>query len=263
MLQLFVGTALTVAIYMTLWFFFGLIRRDNSFVDIAWGLGFILIAWLSFASGSGGEARSRVVDVLVTIWGLRLAGHILVRKRGRGEDFRYAAWRRQWGRWFVPRSYLQIYMLQGFLMLLVAWPIFLINHAPRPGFTWLDGIGVSLWMLGFLFETVGDYQLMVFKREPDNRGRIMTRGLWSWTRHPNYFGEAALWWGIGVIALGSRPGWTALLGPLVITFLLLGVSGVPMLEKKYRGRPDFEAYAARTPAFFPRPPRKTGRNRRA
>jgi len=254
--EILVPAALAVVTYMTLWYVFLLIRRDNSPVDIAWGLGFILIAWLSYARGSGGEARSLVVNALVTVWGLRLAVHIWTRNRGRGEDFRYAAWRKKWGRWFPLRSYLQVFILQGMMMLLVAWPIILVNHAGREGFGGLDLAGVSLWGLGLVFEAGGDYQLRVFKRDPRNRGRLMTRGLWSWTRHPNYFGEAALWWGIALLAVNSEWGWTAVIGPITITFLLLGVSGIPLLERKYRGRPDFEAYASRTPAFFPRPPRK-------
>jgi len=252
--QTLLTTSLVVAAYMTIWFLIALLRRDNSLVDIAWGLGFVLIAWSSFFRGGGAEPRQFLVNGLVTLWGLRLAAHIASRKRGKGEDFRYAAWRRQWGRWLIPRSFLQIFLLQGLLMLLVAWPIILINHSPGAAPTWLAVVGALIWGLGFFFEALGDLQLQRFKRDPRSRGRIMTGGLWSWTRHPNYFGEVTLWWGIFLIVLDAGSGWTAVISPLTITFLLLRVSGIPMLEKKYHGNPGFEAYAARTPAFFPRPP---------
>jgi steroid 5-alpha reductase family enzyme len=247
---------LAVWFYMTAWFGFALARKDNSLADIAWGPGFLLISWLSYALGSGGEIRRLVVDVLVTLWGLRLAVHIAVRNRGRGEDPRYAGWRKKWGRAFAPRSYLQVFILQGGLMLLIGFPVVLVNHNAREGFGWLDFAGAAVWLLGWLFETVGDAQLLRFKRDPENQGRILSGGLWGWTRHPNYFGEVVLWWGIFILSLGSRGGWAGILGPVTITVLLLGVSGIPMLERKYRGRPEFEAYAARTPAFFPRPPRR-------
>ena len=146
-------------------------------------------------------------------------------------------------------------MLQGFLMLVVSLPITVVFSSPARPLAALDVIGALVFGVGFVFETVGDRQLAAHLSDPANRGRLMTRGLWATTRHPNYFGEATLWWGIGLVALHSPNGWIALIGPLTITFLLVFVSGVPLLEKKYAGRPDWEAYKARTPMFFPRLPK--------
>jgi steroid 5-alpha reductase family enzyme len=247
--------ALSIFIYMSLVFIVALARKNNGIVDIAWGLGFILVSWTVFLGNGQGHPRQWLALALVTIWGGRLALHIYARNRGREEDFRYAAWRRAWGKYFVLRSFFQIFMLQGLLMLLVMAPLLLIVGQEQPPLNLLDGLGALVWLAGLLFEAIGDRQLAAFIRDPANRGKLMTIGLWSVTRHPNYFGEAALWWGMAVLALSAPRGWLGLVGPLVITFLLLFVSGVPLLEKKYRGRPDFEAYKKRTPIFFPRFPK--------
>lgn len=244
-------TALAVFLYMTAVFLVALLRRDNSIVDIAWGPGFILVAVLSLLWGRGFEARHWLVTGLVMIWGLRLAFHIYFRNRGRGEDFRYAQWRKDWGRGFVLRSFFQIYMLQGLFLMLISYSVLLVNHSLRRGLTPLDFLGGAVWLVGFFFEAVGDAQLRMFKRKPENKGKIMNTGLWKYTRHPNYFGEAAMWWGIFLVALSVEGGWTAVISPAVITFLLRRVSGVTLLEKKYAGNEEFAAYARRTNAFFP------------
>lgn len=251
MLSYFAAAALAVFAYMTAVFLIALLLKDNSIVDIAWGLGFILVALTTLFLGPGFEAHHVLITGLVVVWGLRLASHIFLRNRGRGEDFRYAKWRRDWGRWVVPRSFLQIFMLQGVFMLIIASPIVLVNRSSEEGLIVLDGLGVFLWLTGFLFEAVGDQQLKRFKQKPESKGKIMTSGLWRYTRHPNYFGEAALWWGIFLIALSVRGGWAAVVSPLTISFLLLKVSGVRMLEKKYAGNEEFGVYARRTSAFFP------------
>ena len=251
-----VVAALAVFAYMTVVFVLALFKKDNSIVDVAWGPGFILVAALTFLFWPGATARQILANVLVAAWGLRLGIHIALRNRGRGEDFRYANWRRAWGRWFVPRSYLQIFLLQGVLMLAVAFPVVLINRpGGGAGLGVLDGLGTALWITGFLFEAVGDRQLRVFKRDPANKGKIMDRGLWRLTRHPNYFGEALMWWGIFVIALAVPGGWRAVVSPVVITGLLLRVSGVTLLEKKYAGNAAYAEYIRRTSAFIPRPPK--------
>ncbi len=256
MLTLLIAHAPIVWIFMSLVFILAMVLKDNSIVDIAWGLGFVLLALISFFRPSGFSGREILATCLILAWGLRLAGHVFLRNRNRKEDFRYASWRKQWGKWFFIRSYLQVFMLQGFFMLCVAYPVILINHSRNSGLKVLDGLGICVWLVGFFFEAVGDYQLVMFKRRPENRGRIMTSGLWSLTRHPNYFGEVTMWWGVFLLALSVPRGWTALISPVVITFLLLKVSGIPMLEKKYAGNADFAAYAARTRAFFPWFPRR-------
>lgn len=253
------ASAALVAAYMTAWFVVALIKKDNSIADIAWGLGFVLVAVFTFFR-RGSLALPLLVTALVAVWGLRLAAHIGLRNRKRGEDPRYAKWRRDWGRDFVWRSYLQVFLLQGLFLLVISSPVVLINTSravsPSRGFPWFLA-GALVWCAGFVFEAVGDAQLARFKRDPSNKGRIMDQGLWRITRHPNYFGESLMWWGLFVIALESPYGWTTIASPLLITFLLVKVSGVPMLERRYAGNPEFQAYARRTSAFIPRPPRKS------
>ena len=245
----------SIFLYMTFLFLLALIKKDNSIVDVGWGIGFILVWAVTFFLEPGGTARQLLAGGLVMTWGVRLAAHIFVRNKGRGEDFRYARWRREWGKGFLPRSFVQVFMLQGLFLLLIAYPVILINLSLERTLGPLDAIGLLIWLSGFAFEAVGDAQLRRFKREPEHKGRIMTRGLWRLTRHPNYFGESVMWWGIFIIALSTERGWTGVVGPLVITFLLTRVSGVPMLELKYRGNPEFEEYARKTSAFFPWSPK--------
>jgi len=248
--------ALAVLLYMTALFLIALVRKDNSLADIGWGLGFILVGGLSFFSQPSPPPRGVLACGLVLAWGLRLAFHIFIRNRNRPEDFRYAKWRRDWGRLFVLRSYLQVFLLQGLILLVVSYPLMLVNRTPGGSLGATDFAGAAVWVLGFIFETVGDAQLLRFKRAPENKGRIIMTGLWRITRHPNYFGEATMWWGIFLIAWGVDNGWTAIVSPLLITFMLLRVSGVRMLEKKYEGNPEFKAYARRTRAFVPWFPKK-------
>ncbi len=243
--------ALVVFIYMSLVFVLALVLCDNSIVDIFWGLGFIVLTVFSIIrSGSPGILQI-LVTLMVLIWGLRLSLHIFNRNFGRGEDFRYAHWRRTW-RFFILRSFLQVFMLQGFFMLVISWPVLHVLNTPSPavhGF--IHASGLLVFLAGFLFEAIGDYQLAVFRKNPDNAGKIITTGLWKLTRHPNYFGEALLWWGFWLLALPQLDGIYTVVSPLAITWLLRYVSGVPMLEKKYEGRPDWEAYKAKTPVFIP------------
>lgn len=260
MVSFVVASAVAVFLYLTAVFFSALLKKDNSIVDIAWGPGFILVALVTFFLRPGFEVRHVLIGILVTAWGVRLAAHIYLRNRGRGEDFRYAKWRKEWGRWFVARSFLQVFMLQGIFMLIISSPIILVNRSGVKGLAPLDVLGGLVWLVGFLFETVGDHQLKKFKLKPENKGRIMTAGLWQFTRHPNYFGEAALWCGIFLIALSVRGGWVSIISPLTIGFLLLKVSGVPMLEKKYAAKAEFASYARRTSAFFPWFPKKPKKN---
>lgn len=244
-------SGLTVFLFMTAVFVYASVKKDNSVVDIAWGLGFICIALLTLILEKGIVWRQMLVTALVFIWGTRLAVHISLRKKGKGEDWRYAKWRREWGRRFLLRSFFQIFMLQGLFLLIIVYPVILVNHSPGRGFTFLDILGTSVWIFGFFFEAVGDYQLARFKKNPKNKGKILTDGLWKFTRHPNYFGEAMMWWGVFLIVLSVPYGWTAAFSPLFITVLLLRVSGVTMLEKKYEHDMNFAAYARKTSPFLP------------
>lgn len=247
---------LAVYCYMTVWFVIAVAKSDNSVADIAWGPGFVLVAWLTlFLSGQHALYRPILVTTLVTIWGIRLAIHIYRRNRGRGEDPRYAKWRAEWGKNFFMRSYLQVFMLQGFLLLLIAMPIIIANTTGGPRLGGLDAIGLALWLLGAIFEVGGDAQLKRFLANPANKGKLMTSGLWAYTRHPNYFGEVTQWWGIWIISLSAPLGMFAVIGPLTISFLILAVSGIPMTEARYAGNAEFEAYKKRTSAFLPWFPR--------
>ena len=251
-----VYSVLAVFIYMNLLFVIALIRKDNYIADIAWGIGFILVAALTFFLERGSTPRQILANALVLIWGLRLAAHIFIRNRKRGEDFRYAQWRKNWGKWFLIRSYLQVFILQGILLLVICYQVMLINHSDEGGLTPLDFLGTVGWLAGFLFEAIGDYQLLKFKSKKENKGKVMTLGLWKYTRHPNYFGEATIWWGIFLIALSVKSGWIAILSPVVITTLLLRVSGVTLLEKKYEGNPEYAEYIRKTNVFIPWFPKK-------
>ncbi len=239
--------SLSLAIF---WFVFSLIIRRNDVADVAWGIGFIVYAIFFFTLGTSSE-RAVLLFFLISFWGTRLALHIGLRNRKKSEDSRYQKWRTEWGKWFLVRSFAQVYLLQGFLQLLIAAPIFVVAAFEQSPLGILDYCGILIWGTGFFFEAVGDYQLAQFIQNPKNKGKIMTCGLWSYTRHPNYFGEITQWLGIFVIAISSPFGWLAIISPLTISFLLLFVSGIPMLEKKYEGRSDFAEYKAKTNALIP------------
>lgn len=237
--------------YMSLWFLISLFRKRNDVADVAWGLGFVLLAWTSFFLSGRSGTRGELVGILVSAWGSRLAWHIHARNRGKAEDYRYMAWRRQWGRWFYARSYAQVYLLQGGLLFLIALPVLIINRSAGRTLGLLDGIGVAVWFGGFVFESAGDAELARFAKNPLNKGKLLQSGLWQYTRHPNYFGEVAQWWGIWLVALGVPGGWFGIIGPLTITILILKVSGIPMLERKMAENPDFAEYKKRTSMFLP------------
>jgi len=256
MADLLLTAATTIFAYMTAWFVLARILKNNGIVDIAWGLGFIVVTARLFARRPDLYPAKALVMAFVLLWGLRLALHILRRNWGRPEDFRYAQMRQRWGRAVAVRSFFFVFMLQGVLMLVVSLPVTVVFASPARPLAVLDVVGALVFAAGFIYEVVGDAQLAAHVRNPANKGRLMTRGLWATTRHPNYFGEATLWWGIGLVALSSANGWAGLIGPLVMTLLLVFVSGVPLLERKYAGRPDWEAYKRRTPMFVPRLPRK-------
>jgi len=251
----FVTLAIILFGYMTTWFVLSILKKRNDIADIAWGLGFVLLAWVSFAISESMSSRGILVGVLVTVWGTRLAWHIYSRNRGKPEDYRYAAWRKEWGSSFFVRSFFQVYMLQGVLLYLVVMPVLFINYSRAGSIGLLDLVGCAVWITGFLFESFGDAQLARFIKDPANKGKLIQSGLWQYTRHPNYFGEVTQWWGIWLIALSVPGGWMSIIGPITITFLILKVSGIPMLEKKMAEKPEFADYSKRTSMFIPLPPR--------
>ncbi len=246
---------------MNFMFLIALLKKDNSVVDIGWGMGFVVLTAFLFNSTAAFNADSRKIAILimVTLWGLRLASYIFVRNFGKGEDYRYRQWRTDWGKNVIWRSYLQVFMLQGAILFLVSLPISMVmlnsqivgclDNSNELGF--LNYSGIALFAVGLIIESHADWHLYWFKLKPESKGRIMKYGFWSITRHPNYFGEALLWWGIFVFAIPSGYWYISVISPVLITFLLVRVSGVALLEKKYAGNPEYQEYIKNTAAFIP------------
>jgi steroid 5-alpha reductase family enzyme len=234
-----------------------LIKNDASVVDIFWGLGFVLIAAVGWSVAAGYESRRILITVLTSLWGVRLAAHIYWRNRGRGEDFRYRAMRAKHGKRFALVSLYSVFAIQGLLMWVISLPLQIAEISLEPArLTWLDRAGVIVWLTGFAFESIGDLQLARFKSDSANKGKVMDRGLWRYTRHPNYFGDALVWWGFFLIAMSTPAGVWTVISPLIMTVLLLKVSGVSLLEKTLmKTKPEYRDYAQRTNAFFPWLPR--------
>lgn len=247
-----ITVALTTLGLFIFTYLLSLLLRNQGIVDVVWGLGIASSALIVYRLNP--SYLTLVLATLTLAWGVRLAAHIALRNLGKPEDFRYANWRKEWGYWFVIRSFFQVFLLQWLIMQLVVLPLTLSANLTLPWWGWL--LGITIWLLGFCFEAIGDYQLSVFLSNKKRKAKLMTTGLWRYTRHPNYFGEATLWWGIGILSYLSSHNILAFLGPLTINFLLLKVSGIPMLEAKYKGRKDWAAYARQTSAFFPLPPSK-------
>jgi len=247
---------IVIEIYMSVWFGIAQVLMRNDVADIAWGIGFVATAISAVVFTESITPRAIIVMLCVILWGVRLSFYVFLRNRGKSEDRRYRKWRQQWGKHAVVRAYFQVFLLQGLLIIIVSLPITIIIDSAQNSFSVFDAFGVCVWFAGFAFEAVADYQLLKYKRGPNSKGKIMTEGLWKYTRHPNYFGEVVLWWGIYVIALSVPLGWATVLGPMTITYLILKVSGIPLLEDRYKDNPEFQMYKKRTSPFFPLPPRK-------
>jgi len=241
-----------IFLLMTLLWLISLAIKNASIVDIFWGIGFVIVAWYAFfLAPQGYVPRKILITAMTTIWGLRLAFHIGFRNWGKPEDFRYAKWREENGpRWWWV-SLFKVFLLQSFLMWVISAPLLATQTSGFPAIlTPLDLIGTLVWGFGLAFETVGDLQLLLFKSNPNNKGEILMTGLWKFSRHPNYFGEAVLWWGFYLVALAAGA-WWAIFSPILMTWLLLRVSGVAMLERTMSLRPGYEEYMKKTSAFFP------------
>ena len=253
---MFLETLILLFIYFSIFFVIGQVIKDNSIVDIGWGLGFAVIALYTFFRNPDSGLKGILITIGICIWGLRLAFHIAKRNWGKPEDYRYVDMRKGWGTKFVLfKAFLQVYFLQMMIQYTVSIPVIYGNTTTQQMF-WFNWIGVVMWATGFFFESCGDFQLKQFISNSVNKGKLMDKGLWALTRHPNYFGDSCMWFGIFFIAITNIEGIWIIVGPTLMTFFLVFVSGVRLLEKKYTGRSDYEDYKKRTSAFIPWFPKK-------
>lgn len=253
----FIYIYLILLTYFSGWFIISQVKKNNGLIDIAWGLSFVITALSSLSISGVFNLTKIILLTLIALWGFRLSFYLFKRNWNKPEDFRYQAMRNKWKTNLKLKAFIKVFVGQSILSYIIALPIILTNlysnEANAPIQLVLLAIGVIIFLIGFIFEVIADKNLRDFKKDPDNKGKILTSGVWSLSRHPNYFGEATLWWGIGIISISSLMP-TALIGlisPIVITVLLRFVSGVPLLEKKYLGNPLYESYKEKTPIFFP------------
>jgi len=233
--DIFWWTAVLILGYMSMWYGLAMYLKRNDIADTAWGLGFVVVTLFNLIINP--NLKLLIALGLVGVWGGRLAIHIWNRNKNKKEDFRYKK--------FEDNPFVKVFLTQGFFMWLIAWPIM---GAGR-GFGIVNLLGIVVWQVGFYFEAVGDWQLKEFLKNPKNKGKVMDKGLWAYTRHPNYFGEVTMWWGIFLLTWSGN--FLMVIGPLTITMLILRVSGIPMLEKKYDDNKEYQDYKKRVPAFFP------------
>ncbi len=253
MTSILLTNALVLLVLIFLLWLLSVKLKDVSIVDIFWGLGFVIVAWVSFAVSKVNAPRGWLLCTLVTVWGVRLALHLWQRNHGKGEDYRYQSIRKRVGPSFWWSSLFVVFGLQGLLIWLISLPLQVAQVDARPfELTWLDYFGLLVWLVGFAFEAIGDAQLKRFKANPQNKGKVMDQGLWRYTRHPNYFGDALLWWGLWLIAVSTPYGLMTIFSPFLMTLLLLKISGVSLLEKTLaKSKPGYESYIRRTNAFVP------------
>lgn len=256
--QVLLASALAVLSLMVLTWLISVLLKDASIVDIIWGFGFVVVAWTVFVVGDGYEGRKWLITLLASAWGLRLSIYLYIRNHGKGEDYRYRAMRKRYGARFPIISLVTVFGLQGLLMFVISMPLQVAQLSGTPDhFTLFDFLGAAVWLVGFGFESIGDWQLAKFKGDAANAGKVMNTGLWRYTRHPNYFGDAVLWWGLFVIALARWENALVVFSPIAMTILLTRVSGVPLLEASLRKRREgYAEYVATTSSFIPMPPRR-------
>jgi len=238
-----------VFFYMSAMFVVAQYLGDNSIADIGWGLGFVLLALTSYYFAPLFTLRSVMATIFVCIWGLRLSWHIF--SRHKGEDFRYRQWREKWGAYAMIKAFVNVFMLQGLFMLVIASPFLVINTATVDvPLSLIDYLACALWIIGYLFEAVGDYQLSEFLAQPENRGKVCKDGLWVFTRHPNYFGEVCMWTTLFFLAWPLPNGWLTIISPLTITNLFIWIS-IPLVEKPFDDNPAYQEYKKQTKALVP------------
>jgi steroid 5-alpha reductase family enzyme len=257
-LHIYLQALLVIMILMSILWIASIIIKNVSIVDLFWGFGFLVTSIFYFLNAQGDMPRKFILIILVSIWGLRLSSYLTWRNYGKGEDFRYREFRKKYGEkryWWI--SFFQVFLLQGLLMWLISAPLLGAQfYGYDRNLNLLDYAGIGLWLTGFIFEAGGDYQLAVFKADPSNKGKVLDTGFWHYTRHPNYFGDSMVWWGYGVISLAAGSIWPVL-GSVLMTALIIKVSGVAMLEKSLKvQKPQYQEYIEITRAFFPWFPKK-------
>ncbi len=255
--MMFLATAGAVVAFMLVGWLISVALKDASIVDILWGAGFVVVVWVAFAVGDGYDGRKWLITILASLWGLRLSIYLFWRNHGKGEDYRYQAMRRHWGPRFPIISLFTVFGLQGVLMYVISMPLQVAQLSGTPGeLTLLDFLGTAIFAIGLAFESIGDFQLARFKADPANAGKVMDRGLWRYTRHPNYFGDAIVWWGLFIVAIAEPWNLLVIFSPIIMTVLLTRVSGVPLLEKSLsKRREGYDEYIRRTSSFIPMPPK--------
>ncbi|MFX0059433.1 MAG: DUF1295 domain-containing protein [Candidatus Hodarchaeota archaeon] len=267
MLLIIAISALALLIYIIIAFIIGTIKKNNGIMDIFYGPAYLVVALTSFISNliltNNYSLRQIVSTLLVFLWAVRIATYVYTRNHGKPEDYRYAAMRERWKKNIALKSFFKIYLFQGIIVFLVAIPVWFVNISDNPSInSFLDFFGITLWLgalvwlIGFIFETVGDWSLYKFLQKPENKGKVMDKGLWKYTQHPNYFGEVTQWWGLSIIALAVPFGFITFIGPAYITFQIIKVSGVKLLDKRFEGDDAYSDYKRRTSAFFPWFPKK-------
>ncbi len=258
MITLFSHAALTILVLITLLWIWSVLIKNVSIIDIFWGIGFVIVNTMYALFSEELNPRKILLLILVSVWGLRLAAYLAIRNIGKGEDYRYQEFRKNYGSerywWF---SFFQVFLLQGVLIMIVSLPLLGINSSTSNGdLTILDCIGIVVWLIGFTFEAGGDLQLWRFKKDANNKGKVLRTGFWKYTRHPNYFGDSAVWWSYAIFSIASGSYWQ-IVGSIIMTLLIIKVSGVSLLEKTLKDtKPQYRDYIEKTNSFFPWFPKK-------
>ena len=249
-------SGLILLVFIVIAFLVGTIKKNNSIIDIFYGPGYVILLWSSLIFSSDFALRKIILTSLVTLWGFRLAIYIMIRNWGKPEDYRYRAIRKRMGDNVILKSFFKIYLFQGLIIFLVGFPVLFANVSSHSMLDWLDFLGVGLWIVGFYFESVGDYQLRKFLKNPESKGKIMDQGLWKYTQHPNYWGEVLMQFSLYLIVLNVEYGVFMIFGPIIITFMIIKVSGVRLLDKRFEKDDMYTDYKKRTSAFIPWFPKK-------
>ncbi len=251
MKAIFLESAFMLVLYAIFWFLLSILKKRNDLADIAWGLGYVLLCGYQ-AITQPLHPVAVVCFILVGIWGIRLSIFLSIRNRNKPEDFRYAQWRKEWGNHFYIRSFLQVYLLQAFFLLIIISPVLFAVSVNTSEWTLYTVLGILVWLIGFYWQSVGDAQLLHFVQNRKHKEAILDTGLWSYSRHPNYFGEITMWWGVYIVIFPLTGSLPFIIGPITITILIRYVSGAPMLERRYEQNERYQTYKKRVPILFPK-----------